>query len=300
MAPDWLRACPRRYVSLMPTSYEQIAYDVTDHIATITLNRPDKLNAFTGKMLGELLDAFDRVDADDDVRALIITGAGRGFCAGADLSGGEKTFSAGVEPGEFDRDGGGLATLRIFELKKFTIAAINGPAVGVGIAMTLPMDVRMMSSSAKVGFVHVRRAIMPEAASTWFLPRVVGISTALEWGCTGRLIMPDEALSANLVRSVHEPDDLLPAARALATEVAANAAPVSVAVTRQAMWRLLGSSHPMDGHRVDSRGVRALARLDDGKEGVVSFFEKRPPQFTGRVSVDLPDTMPWFEEPEFS
>ena len=287
----------------MTASFETLLYDVADGVATITLNRPDKLNAFNGAMLRELLVAFDAVDNDDDVRALIITGAGRGFCAGADLSGGAGTFSAGVDNRDaksFDRDGGGLATLRLFDMKKFTIAAINGPAVGVGIAMTLPMDVRLMSSAAKVGFVHVRRAIMPEAASTWFLPRVVGISKALEWGCTGRLISPDEALSGGLVRSVHEPADLLPAATALAREVADNAAPVSVAVTRQAMWRLLGSSHPMDGHRVDSRGVRYLARLADATEGIESFFEKRPPHFQGKPSTELPDTMPWWDEPTFS
>jgi enoyl-CoA hydratase/carnithine racemase len=280
--------------------YEQILYEVVDGVAVLTMNRPERLNAYTGKMLSEMLDALDRVDADDNVRALIITGAGRGFCAGADLSGGGDTFGAGVKPGSFDRDGGGLLTLRLFDLKKFTIAAINGPAVGVGIAMTLPMDVRLLSSAAKVGFVHVRRAIMPEAASTWFLPRVVGISKALEWGCTGRLILPNEALAGNLVRSVHEPEDLMGAAMALAREVADNAAPVSVALTRQAMWRLLGSSHPMDGHRVDSRGVRALALLDDGKEGVVSFLEKRAPEFSGSVSTQLPEVMPWWEEPEFS
>jgi enoyl-CoA hydratase/carnithine racemase len=285
------------------SSYESILYDVADGVATITLNRPEKLNAFNAKMLSEILDALDKVDADDDVRALIVAGAGRGFCAGADLSGGSETFSKGVDNSKadsFDRDGGGLLTLRLYDLKKFTIAAINGPAVGVGIAMTLPMDVRMMSTAAKVGFVHVRRAIMPEAASTWFLPRVVGISKALEWGCTGRLIMPDEALAGGLVRSIHTPEELLPAAFALAHEVADNAAPVSVAVTRQAMWRLLGSPHPMDGHRVDSRGVRFLARLDDAAEGVNSFFEKRPPRFTGKPSQQLPNTMPWWEEPEFS
>lgn len=287
----------------MNSSYETLLYTVADGVATITLNRPDRLNAFNGPMLRDLLRALDTTDADDDVRALIITGAGRGFCAGADLSAGSGTFSAGVDNSDatsFDRDGGGLASLRLFDMKKFTIAAINGPAVGVGIAMTLPMDVRMMSNTAKVGFVHVRRAIMPEAASTWFLPRVVGISKALEWGCTGRLIMPDEALAGGLVRSVHAPEDLLTAATALAREVADNAAPVSVAVTRQAMWRLLGSAHPMDGHRVDSRGVRFLARSGDAKEGIDSFFEKRPPRFTGRPSVEMPDTMPWWEEPAFS
>jgi enoyl-CoA hydratase/carnithine racemase len=284
-------------------NYEQIRYDVADGVATLTLHRPDKLNAFTGTMLREMLDALDRVDADDNVRALIITGSGRAFCAGADLSGGNETFSAGVDNSKkdsFDRDGGGLLTLRLFDVTKFTIAAINGPAVGVGIAMTLPMDVRLLSSTAKVGFVHVRRAIMPEAASTWFLPRVVGISKALEWGCTGRLILADEALAGGLVRSVHEPDALLPAAMELAREVADNAAPVSVAVTRQAMWRLLGAPHPMDGHRVDSRGVRFLARLPDAKEGVDSFFEKRPPRFKGSPSSEMPDFMPWYDDPEFS
>jgi enoyl-CoA hydratase/carnithine racemase len=283
--------------------FEHIRYQVADGIATLTLHRPEKLNAFTGTMLREMLVALDEIDNDDSVRALIVTGSGRAFCAGADLSAGTGTFSSGVDntdPQSFDRDGGGLLTLRLFDSKKFTIAAINGPAVGVGIAMTLPMDVRLMSSTAKVGFVHVRRAIMPEAASTWFLPRVVGISTALEWGCTGRLILADEAKGRGLVRSVHEPDELLAAATELAREVADNAAPVSVSVTRQTMWRLLGSDHPMDGHRADSRGVRYLARLSDAQEGVASFLEKRPPQFSGSPSTEMPDVTPWFDSPEFS
>jgi enoyl-CoA hydratase/carnithine racemase len=285
--------------------YTQIRYDVADHIATITLNRPDQLNAFTGTMMRELIDAFDRVDADDDVRVVIVTGAGRGFCAGADLSSGGDTFAAGgsdvstTVPG-VPRDGGGLVTLRIFECTKPVIGAINGPAVGVGITMTLPMDIRLASDTAKIGFVFARRGIVPEACSSWFLPRLVGISQAAEWCYTGRVMSAAEAHAGGLVRSVHAPDDLLPAARAIATEIAENTAPVSVALTRQMLWRMLGADHPMEAHRVDSRGIAERGRSADSREGVVSFLEKRPPVFPVKVSDGLPAIFPDWENPKFS
>jgi enoyl-CoA hydratase/carnithine racemase len=283
----------------------QIAFDVTDHIATITLNRPDKLNAFTGTMMNELIDAFDETDARDDVRAVIVTGAGRGFCAGADLSSGGETFSrgGGGEPAgaqQVPRDGGGLVTLRIFESKKPVIAAINGPAVGVGVTMTLPMDIRLASSAARIGFVFARRGIVPEACSSWFLPRVVGISQAAEWVFTGRVFGADEALSGGLVRSVHEPDQLLPAARAIAVEIAGNTAPVSVALSRLMLWRMLGASHPMAAHMVDSRAIAARGASADAREGVVSFLEKRAAVFPVRVSDGLPDIFPDWSPPQFS
>lgn len=284
--------------------YTQIVYDVADRVATITLNRPDQLNAFTNVMMRELLDAFDRIDADDEVRAVIVTGAGRGFCAGADLSGGGETFSRGGSDEVTDigvpRDGGGLVTLRIFECTKPVIGAINGAAVGVGVTMTLPMDIRLASDQAKFGFVFARRGIVPEACSSWFLPRLVGISQAAEWCYTGRVFPATEALAGGLVRSVHAGDELLPAARAIAAEIAEHTAPVSVALTRQMLWRMLGAGHPMEAHRVDSRGILERGRSADAREGVVSFLEKRPPQFPVKVSDGLPDIFPSYEAPKFS
>jgi enoyl-CoA hydratase/carnithine racemase len=283
--------------------FEQILYEVEDHVLTITLNRPERLNAFTATMGKELIEALDAADADDSVRAIVITGAGRGFCAGADLEGGGSTFdwserhAAGEE---VPRDGGGRISLRLFECVKPVIAAINGPAVGVGITMTLPMDVRLAAEGAKIGFVFARRGIVPEACSSWFLPRIVGISQAMEWVATGRVFDASEALAGGLVRSVHAPDDVLPAARDLAREIADNAAPVSVALARRMMWTMLGAPHPMDAHRADSRAMFARGRSDDAREGVTSFLEKRPAQFTDRVSDGLPDILPWLEEPTFS
>lgn len=285
--------------------YNEIIYDVTDRIATITLNRPDQLNAFTTTMMRELLDAFDRVDADDDVRVVIVTGAGRGFCAGADLSRGGDTFAAGgggerSGPQGVPRDGGGLVSLRIFELTKPIIAAINGPAVGVGVTMTLPMDIRMASTAAKIGFVFAKRGIVPEACSSWFLPRVVGISKAMEWVSTGRVFPAAEGLEAGLLRSVHEPDDLLPAARALATEIATGTAPVSVALSRQMLWRMLGADHPMEAHRVDSRAIAERGKTADAREGVTSFLEKRTAEYPDKVSAGLPAVFPDWEPRSFS
>ncbi|MCX6519225.1 MAG: crotonase/enoyl-CoA hydratase family protein [Actinobacteria bacterium] len=285
--------------------YTQIIYSVDEHIATITLNRPEQLNAFTGTMMYELVDAFDRIDADDDVRVVIVTGAGRGFCAGADLSSGGETFSRGGSDIEtkvqgVPRDGGGIVSLRIFECTKPVIAAINGPAVGVGVTMTLPMDIRLASENSKFGFVFARRGILPEACSSYFLPRLVGISQATEWCYTGRVFGPQEAKDGRLVRSVHAPDDLIPAARAIAKEIVDNTAPVSVALTRQMLWRLLGADHPMEAHKVDSRGIAERGKSADSREGVMSFLEKRPPVFPVKVSDGLPDIFPGWEPREFS
>ena len=276
--------------------YNQILYDVADHVATVTLNRPDQLNAFTNRMMREMIDVFDQVDADDDVRAVIVTGAGRGFCAGADLSAGGETFARGGSdeqtPVGVPRDGGGLLTLRIFDCLKPVIAAINGPAVGVGVTMVLPMDIRLVSTTAKIGFVFARRGIVPEACSSWFLPRLVGISQALEWCYSGRVFGADEALAGGLVRSIHEPDDLLPAARSIAAEIADQSAPVSVALTRRMLWSMLTADHPMEAHRVDSRAILERGRSADAREGVESFLEKRAAVFTDRVSDGLPDVFP--------
>jgi enoyl-CoA hydratase/carnithine racemase len=295
-------------------AYEQIIYEVADGVATITLNRPEKLNAFTGTMMAEMIAAFDATDADDDVRCVIVTGAGRAFCAGADLSGGGKTFdyeSRGEESpvgpngelrysSESARDGGGRLTLRIFESVKPVIAAINGPAVGVGSTMTLPMDIRLASDTARMGFVFARRGIVPEAASSYFLPRVVGISQALEWCYSGRVFDAAEAHAGGLVKEVLPADRLLARANELAREIADNTAPVSVALTRAMLWRGLGYSHPMDAHKVDSRAILSRGRSGDAKEGVTSFLEKRAPVYPDRVSRDMPDFVPWWEEQRYS
>jgi enoyl-CoA hydratase/carnithine racemase len=280
--------------------YEQILYRVEDSILTLTLHRPEKLNAFTTRMMHELLDAFDRADADDAVRAIIVTGAGRAFCAGADLSSGGGAFDytggAKPQPIEEHRDGGGLVSLRIYESKKPVIAAINGPAVGVGITMTLPMDVRIASSAARMGFVFARRGIVPEACSSWFLPRVVGISRAAEWVMTGRIFPAEEALAAGLVSRVVAPGGLLEAARGVAREIAEHTSAVSVALARQLLWRMLGADHPMEAHRIDSRAIYWMGKSADAREGVAAFLEKRPARFTLRPSADMPDFYPWWPE----
>jgi enoyl-CoA hydratase/carnithine racemase len=281
--------------------FEQILTETSDGVLTITLNRPERLNAWTGRMGEELRAAFDLADADDAVRAIIVTGAGRAFCAGADLESGGDTFdySKRDTAGLAGRDGGGEFTLRVFDSKKPVIAAINGPAVGVGATMTLAMDVRMAADDARLGFVFARRGIIPEACSSWFLPRVVGISRAMEWVSTGRVFDAREGLEAGLLRSVHPKDELLGAARGLALEIAENTAPVSVALARQLMWRMLGAEHPMIAHRADSRGMVARGQSADVVEGVTSFLEKRPAHFTDRVSDGLPDVMPGYETPRF-
>jgi enoyl-CoA hydratase/carnithine racemase len=283
--------------------YTEIIYEVSDNIATVTLHRPDKMNAFTGVMMNELLQVFDEIDADDNVRAVIVTGSGRAFCAGADLSHGAETFSdgklSGQTPTAVRRDGGGMVTLRMFRCNKPIIGAINGAAVGIGATMTLPMDIRIAADTAKMGFVFTRRGIVPEACSSWFLPRLVGISQAQEWVLTGRVFLADEALRGGLVRSIHPQEELMQVARELAKEIVDNAAPVSVALARQMMWRMLGASHPMEAHRVDSRGIQERGRSADTREGVMSFLQKRPAVFGEKVSTDVPDIFVGWEEPEF-
>ncbi len=283
--------------------YSTILYDVEDGILTITLNRPEALNAFNRDMMSEMIDACDRADADDDVRAVIVTGAGRAFCAGADLASGGDTFDAdaredresGLQP-----DGGGRVSLRLYELNKPIIAAINGAAVGVGITMTLPMDIRLAADVAKFGFVFARRGIVPEACSSYFLPRVAGISRALEWCYSGRVFPAQEALDGGLVRALYPKDDLLAQARAIAEDIRDNSAPVSVALVRHMMWRMLGADHPMEAHKIDSRGIYYRGRSPDAKEGVESFLEKRPAEFVAKVSEDMPEYFPWWQPREFS
>ncbi|UDY35629.1 crotonase/enoyl-CoA hydratase family protein [Dermatobacter hominis] len=316
--------------------YRTIRYEVGEGIATLTLDRPDHMNAFTVRMCLEMIDALDRIDADPSVRAVIVTGSGRAFCAGADLAGGAEAFDpagsaasgaaqelradrqagdgatdadgvAALSPGEravrrpIDprRDFGGLLTLRIFEVTKPVIAAINGPAVGIGATMTLPMDLRLASGGAKFGFVFAARGIVPEACSSWFLPRLVGIQQALEWCYTARVFPAAEAHEAGLVRSLHEPDELLPAAQELAQQIASASAPVSVALTRQLMWKGLVADHPMEAHRRDSPGVTSTGAGADAREGITAFFEKRPPRWRQEVPGDLPDWFPWWDQPSF-
>jgi enoyl-CoA hydratase/carnithine racemase len=283
--------------------FEHILYAVEDGIATVTLNRPEKLNAFSERMRIELVEAFDAADADDGVRVVIVTGAGRAFCAGADLGSGGKTFDYAnredVDRSEKRRDGGGVVALRIFESRKPVIGAINGPAVGVGVTMQLPMDIRLASETARFGFVFSRRGIVSEAASSWFLPRLVGISQALEWTCTGRIFDAQEALQGRLVKQVLPPDQLMPAARALAREIADNASAVSVTLIRQMFWRMLGADHPMEAHKIDTRAMRAMGRSPDAYEGIAAFLEKRPPKFTMKPSRDMPEFYPWWPDRPF-
>jgi len=287
---------------MIAPTFETLTYSCDDGVAVITLNRPERLNAFTEQMRDDLIAAFDHTDRDDDVRVVIVTGAGRGFCAGSDLAGGGSTFdfAAGESDhagnamwvGDVHRDGGGLLTLRIYDSLKPVIAAVNGPAVGVGATMQLAMDIRMVSTQARYGFVFSRRGLTPEAASSWFLPRLVGVQTALEWCYTGRVFAAQEAVDRGLARSIHEPEDLLPAAHALAREIADNTAPVSVALTRQLIWKMAGAEHPMDAHMADSRGIQLRGVMADAKEGIASFLEKRSPMFPDKVSTDLPDIWP--------
>jgi enoyl-CoA hydratase/carnithine racemase len=284
-------------------SFTEITYEVEGPAAIITLNRPERLNAFTGTMMQEMIEAFDRADADDAVRAVIVTGAGRGFCAGADLGAGGDTFNyeargtAPAEPERAPRDGGGVLVLRIFDSKKPVIGAINGSAVGVGLTMTLPMDVRFLAENAKLGFVFAGRGIAPDGAASWFLPRIVGISQALEWVLTARVFTAQEALDAGLVKQVLPADQVLDAAKALAQEIANGAAPVSAVVSRGLLWRMLGADHPMVAHRADSAAIFELGRKDDSKEGVMAFLEKRTPDWKLKPSKDLPSSYPYWDSP---
>ena len=298
-------------------NFDTLLYDIEDNILTITLNRPDKLNAFNFQMQNDLIKAFDEADKDDNVKAIIVTGAGRGFCAGADLSAGARTFDfesrddrsdkqgAILENGEIDwsnpsiRDGGGLVTLRIFDCLKPVISACNGPAVGVGVTMQLAMDIRLASEEARYGFVFARRGLVPEACSSWFLPKIVGISQALEWVYSGKVFPAEEALKGGLVRSIHKADDLLNNAKEIALEITKNCAPVSVALSRQMLWKMAGADHPMEAHKIDSRGIFARGRMQDAKEGVTSFLEKREANFSDGIK-DIPDYYPWWDEKEYS
>ena len=290
--------------------FECILYEVKNKVLTITLNRPERLNAYTGKMQTDLIEAFDKAGKDDDIRVIIVTGAGRGFCAGADLGAGGNTFNREVrnnkgetegikDDPEWMRDGGGRTTLTIFDCPKPVIAAFNGPAVGVGVTMTLPMDIRIASEEAKFCFVFARRGLVPEAASSWFLPRVVGINKALEWTFSGRVFSPEEAKEGGLIRSIHPANELLEEANKIAQEIVENTSPVSVAMTRQMLWKLLGADHPMEAHKVDSRAIYELGQGGDAKEGVESFLEKRSPEFPSKVSKDMPEFFPWWEERKF-
>lgn len=285
-------------------TYETLVLSVADHIATIELNRPDKLNSIDKVMLDELPEVFAETDANPDVRVVVVTGRGTTYCVGADVSGGSKTFDAdtagwGDEIDEF-RDGGGLITLKIFESTKPVIGAVNGVAAGLGATMLLPMDFLLAAESARFGFVFAKRGIVPEACSTWFLPKKVGIGKAAEWFYTGRMVSSAEALESGLVRSVHPDDELLPAAYALAREIADNASPVAVGMIRQMLWRFAGSDHPMDAHRIDSRINYELGTTPDVVEGITSFLEKRPPQFPGRLPGNEPSSYPWWTEPAFA
>lgn len=286
-------------------AYSQITYEVDGPAAIITMNRPEHLNAFTGVMMNEMIAAFDETDADDAVRAVIVTGAGRAFCAGADLSSGGDTFdqaTRGAAPtadGRAPRDGGGLLVLRIFNSTKPVIGAINGSAVGVGISMTLPMDIRLLADHAKVGFVFTGRGIAPDGAASWFLPRVVGINRALEWVLTARVFRAQEALDGGLVRSIHPADEVLEVAKGLAGEIATGAAPVSAVVSRGLLWRMLGEDHPMAAHRADSEAIYELGAKPDSREGVMAFLDKRAPNWTLKPSQDLPSGYPWWDEPEY-
>ena len=291
-------------------AYETVRYELADRVATIWLNRPDKLNAVNGTLVRELMAALEAADADDEVRAVIVTGAGRAFCAGADLSRGADSFkSPGAAPeseaGEADlgdkrnQELGGLLAMLLYNLRKPVIGAINGAAAGMGATMVLPMDIRICAEEAKFGFVFARRAMTLETGASFFLPRIVGISKALEWCLSGRMVFAAEALEHGLVNAVVPQDQLLAEARRIARDIADNAAPVSVALIRQMLWKGLGMSHPMEASRIESRGMYVRARDKDAKEGVMSFLEKRLPDFPDKVSRDMPDFYPWWEEPEY-
>jgi enoyl-CoA hydratase/carnithine racemase len=283
--------------------YKQIKYEISDSILTITLNRPEKLNAVTPLMITEILDALNRADADDRVRVVIVTGAGRAFCAGADLSRSGETFdfrAQGLEDSlETHKDGGGLITLRIYDMKKPLIAAINGPAVGGGITITLPMDIRLASENAKMGFVFTRRGIVVESCSSWFLPRIVGISKAAEWVLTGKVLEAHEAYTHGLVSELLAPDALLPRAREIAFEIAHNTSAVSVALSRQLLWKMLGADHPMEAHKLDSKCIFWTGKNTDAREGIRSFLEKRPPKFEMKPTSEMPEFYPWWSDRPF-
>jgi enoyl-CoA hydratase/carnithine racemase len=279
--------------------FTDITYRVHGSTAIIVLDRPDQLNAYTPAMGAEIIEALDLAEADDDVRAIIVTGAGRGFCAGADISGGGSRFDYEHDDETPRRDGGGVVALRMYECLKPLIAAINGPAVGIGLTMTLPMDFRIASTDAKLGFVFARRGIVMEACSSWFLPRIVGMTKALDWVTSGRLFTAEEGLQSGLLTSVHPPDELFSASLEVAEDIGRNCAPISVAINRQMLWRMIGVDHPMYAHRIDSRAMTEIGRSVDAREGVEAFLERRDPEFSLRPSVDMPSFYPWSQDPEF-
>jgi len=290
--------------------FETILYDKKDKILTITLNRPERLNAFTGQMMEDLISAINTAGEDDEIRVIVVTGSGRGFCAGADLGSGGDTFNKDArdnkdafsrkgEDLEWLRDGGGKTTLAIYECSKPIIAAINGPAVGVGVTMTLPMDIRLASDKARFGLVFARRGLVPEAASSWFLPRIVGISKALEWTYSGRVFSAQEAYEGGLVSSIHSSETLLEEAYKISNEIIENTSPISISMTRQMLWKMMSQDHPMEAHKVDSRAIYELGKGEDAKEGIESFLEKRPPKFRSKVSKDMPNFFPWWKKREF-
>jgi len=297
MKPSASRSTAGRGADRIMT-YEQILYDIDGDILVVTLNRPDRMNAFTYTMRDEILDALDRADADDAIRSVIITGAGRAFCAGADLSGGDAAF-AGEKPDAPWRDGGGMVALRMFNLRKPIVAAINGAGVGIGATLPLPADIRIASTRAKFGFVFTRRGVVLESCASWFLPRLVGIAQALRWSIPGTVFTADEALRGGLVSELVEPEDLLERAKALCREMTAETSAVSVALVRQMLWRGLGMEHPMSAHRMESAFFGAMGTAPDAVEGIGSFIEKREARFTMKPSTDLPDTDPWWPNPPF-
>lgn len=283
---------------------DHLLYDVEDGVATITLNRPEQFNAVTTEMIADLVRLFDRTDEDDDVRAVIVTGSGRAFCAGADLAGGEGAFdfAGGETQGSEDylhRDSGGMFTLRVLRSVKPVIAAINGHAVGFGASMTLPMDFRVVADDAKLGFVFGSRGIVTDGAASWFLPKIVGLPRALDWCLTGRVFGPNEALEAGLVRSLHPADQVLEAARGIARSIAEGVAPMSAVFMRQLLWQNAGAETPMSAHRVESKALSVTGRGTDAREGVRAFIEKRPPQWSQRFTQDAPSWFPWVDEERF-
>jgi enoyl-CoA hydratase/carnithine racemase len=283
--------------------FSTIKYEVGENgVAVITFNRPDQLNALSHEMASQLFAALDLVDQDPAVRVVILTGEGRGFCAGTDLSAGPAAFKPATEMRDgvaSVRDTGGKLNLRIFEMTKPTIAAINGASVGLGATLTLPCDIRIASTTARFGFVFSRRGIVTEGCSSWFLPRVVGVSTALRWTLSGALVNANDALAAGLVSAVHEPTELMGAAHAIADELASQTSPLAISLIRQLIWRGLTEAHPMDSHRYESALIAEMTVGPEALEGVNSFLEKRPPRFASRVPDDLPVHWPPWEEPTF-
>ena len=283
-------------------NYETLDTTRDKKVLTIQFTRPEKMNTFSGQMLKDIMEVLDDAEKDDEVRAVIFTGSGKAFCAGADLSSGEDTFDMSdrqKKDQNVQRDTGGVLTLRLFDFKKPLIAAINGAAVGVGVTMTLPMDIRICSDKAKFGFVFAKRGIVPEACSSWFLPKIVGISNALQWCLSGKIFQPTEALEKGLITEITSEEDLLKRAKEIASDFVDSTSSLSVTLIRQMLWKMLGADHPMEAHKVDSRGVYFLGKTGEASEGVLSFLEKRDPNFPGKVSKDLPEFYPWWTEKDF-